>query len=218
MISSRSAIGQLRRIPRPPKKSPAAIDERHPQVERVADEEIADQRQRDDANADRHEGVPDPQPGDDVDQHEIDRPEGSELARREVSKPANEYSERNEQQQRHERPDIEASRASPCITRSADGKRARDSRNIDRGPGITGVARRQIGREIADKRQRAPQDQYQAGEIVDPRLANALGDGFDIRQGGGGLLGINARHELNPAVATPSAMTDIAAGLLTMPM
>src|SRR3979409_645569 len=140
------------------------------------------------------------------------------MGRREVPKPADKYSERNEQQKRHERPDIEAARAGPCITRSADGKRACDSRNIDRGPGITGVARRQVSREITDKRQRAPQDQHQAGEIVDPGLANALGDGFDIQQGGGSLLGINARHELNPAVATSSAMTDIAAGLLTMPM
>ena len=36
---------------------PAAVDDGHPRLEPVADEEIADQGQRGDADPDRHEGI-----------------------------------------------------------------------------------------------------------------------------------------------------------------
>src|SRR6266700_4346939 len=218
MTSSSSAIALAPTHPEAAQHKPAAVDERHPQVERVADEKIADQRQRADAKADRDEGVADPQSGDGVDQHEIDRPERSQLARREMAEPAAEYSECDEQQECEQHAGIKGADAGSGVAESADRKRARDSCDIDRGPAITGAARRQIGHKVTGKCQPAPHDHDQAGEIVDLGLTHPANDDFDVRQRGSGLLRIDARHELRPVVATSSAMTDMAAGALTMPM
>src|ERR1700675_2125975 len=97
MMSSSSAMALAPAHPEAAQHQPAAIDEGHPQVERAADEEIADQRQRNDGKTDRYERLPDPQSENGIEQHEIDRPECSHLARREMTEPdACEYSERHE--------------------------------------------------------------------------------------------------------------------------
>src|SRR2546430_6111261 len=88
MMSSISAIALAPAHPQAAEHQPAAIDKGHPQVEPVADEEIADQCERADAKADRDERVAEPEPGDDVEQHEIDRPERAHLARREAAEHA----------------------------------------------------------------------------------------------------------------------------------
>src|SRR6266850_1301818 len=140
MMSSRSAIALAPAHPEAAQHEPAAVDECHPQIERIADEEIADQRQRGDGQADHNESVADPQSGDGVDQHEIDRPERSELTRREMSEPAREYSECDEQQQCQQHSDIESADAGPGIAERADRKRARDSQGINHGPRIPSAA------------------------------------------------------------------------------
>src|SRR3954453_17474554 len=75
MISSSSAIALAPAHPETTEHQPAAVDHCHPQIEPVAGEEIADQRQRGDADADRDKGVTEPESDDGVDHHEIDRPE-----------------------------------------------------------------------------------------------------------------------------------------------
>src|ERR1700674_3449536 len=135
-----------------------------------------------------------------------------------MSEPAAERTERDEQQESRQHPEIEGADPGSCIAESAGREGTRDTGDINRGPRNTSVARRQIGHEIAGKCQRAPHDHQQAGELVDRRLTDPMGHRFDIRQCGGGLLGIDARHELTPVVATSSAITDMAAGSWTMPM
>src|SRR5436190_18985191 len=88
MMSSSSAIALVPAHPQAAEHQPAAIDERHPRVEPVAEPEIADQRQRADGKAEGDKGVPEPEPGDDVKQHEIDRPERAHLARGKVAEHA----------------------------------------------------------------------------------------------------------------------------------
>src|SRR6266481_3099730 len=86
MMSSSSAIELAPAHPEAAEKEPAAIDGGHPQQKRSAgDKEIADQRQHGDAKADRDKGTAEPQAGDAVDQHEINRPEGAHLARPEMA-------------------------------------------------------------------------------------------------------------------------------------
>jgi hypothetical protein len=63
-MSSSSAIRSDPAHPQPAQNEPAAIDEGHPQRDRFADEEIADQRQRGNAKADRDKRVAEPQAGD----------------------------------------------------------------------------------------------------------------------------------------------------------
>src|SRR4051794_11579226 len=72
MISSSSAMSAPPH-PEAAEHQPAAVDKGHPQLEPVADQEIADQRQRADAKTDHDKGVSEPEPGDDIEQHEIDR-------------------------------------------------------------------------------------------------------------------------------------------------
>src|SRR6187549_3834946 len=111
MMSSSSAMSAPPH-PEAAEQQAAAIDERHPQVERAANEEIADQRQRNDGKADRHERLSDPQSGDGVDQHEVNRPERSHLARREMTEPdAGENSKRDEQQECRKHPEVEGADA-----------------------------------------------------------------------------------------------------------
>src|SRR6202048_4627469 len=219
MMSSSSAIALAPAHPEAAEHQPAAVDEGHPEVEAVAGQEIAGQGEHDDAEADRHECLAHPQSGDAVDQHEINRPEGSHLPRREMAEPAGDkYSARDEQQECQQHPEVEGADAGPRMIGRADRDRSRYASDIHRDPGITGVARREISDEIACEHQRAPHDQHQAGELVDSGLANATNDDFDIRQSGCGFPGIYARHELSPDVATSSAMTDTAAGSPTIPM
>src|SRR6202048_3669220 len=61
MMSSSSAIGQFRRIQSPPRMSPPTLTKAHPQRERLADVEIADQRQHGDTGTNRDKGVADPE-------------------------------------------------------------------------------------------------------------------------------------------------------------
>src|SRR5713226_1771896 len=93
--------------PEPAEDQPAAVDHRHPRLEPVTDEEIADQRQHGDDEPDDDIGVSKPQSGHGVEQHEVDRPERSDLSRRETAEPAAEYSECDEQQECNKHPHIE---------------------------------------------------------------------------------------------------------------
>src|SRR5450432_2874301 len=121
MMSSSSAIALIPAHPEPAEDQPAAIDEGNPQRERPADEEIADQRKRRDAEADRDEGIAEPQARDRIEQHEIDRPERSLLARGEMAEHIGaEISEREEQYEHHERPEVEGPNASPGIVHDTD--------------------------------------------------------------------------------------------------
>src|SRR5258705_13060665 len=88
MMSSSSAMALAPAHPQAAEHQPAAIDERHPEVEPVADPEIAHQRERADGKADRDKGMSNPEPSDDVEQHEIDRPERAHLTRRELAEHA----------------------------------------------------------------------------------------------------------------------------------
>src|SRR4051812_23340149 len=99
MIASSSAIGSAPAHPEPAEHKAAAIDESHPQLEPLAGQEVAGQGEGGDCDADYDKGIAEPQAGNDVDQHEIDRPERPLLARREMAKPAAKYSECNEQQE-----------------------------------------------------------------------------------------------------------------------
>src|SRR3954447_24646326 len=106
-MSSSSAMALTPAHPETAQHQPAAVDKRHPQIEPVACEEIADQRQRGDAEADRDKGVARPQPGDGIDEHEIDRPERPQLTRREMAEPAAKYPKSHEQGERREHAQIE---------------------------------------------------------------------------------------------------------------
>src|SRR5271168_77210 len=88
MMSSSSATGSAPSHPEAAEDESAAIDHGHPRLEPVADEEIADQGQRDDTETDRDKGRSDPQPDHAVDQHEIDRPERPHLTRRKMAEHA----------------------------------------------------------------------------------------------------------------------------------
>src|SRR5216684_5217484 len=192
MMSSSSAIALAPAHPETAEDEPAAVDECHPQVERVTDVEIADQGQRDDTKADHNEGIANPQPCDGVDQHEIDRPVRCHLPRREMAEPAaREYSERDEQQQCHQHPDIESADAGSGIAEGADGERAHNSSRVNRKPGVTGGAWPEIRRQIARKNQRAPHDQHQAGEIIDPRPAHAARHLIDFDERFAGLFAVD---------------------------
>src|SRR5665213_789301 len=157
MMSSSSAIRSAPAHPEAAQNEPAAIDEGHPQRERFADEEIANQRQYGDAKADRDKRVAEPQASDRIKQHEIDRPERSLLAGREVAE--NDHAEKSEcegQQQRRQHSHIEAADAGSGTIVGADRARTSDRRDIDRDPRIAGAPRRQPGRKVARKHQHAP--------------------------------------------------------------
>src|SRR5207237_6848429 len=77
-------------------------------------------------------------------------------------------------------------------------ERYRNAHRIDREPDIAGLSRPEMGGDVARKDQRAPQDQHQAGGIVDRRLPNPADDGLDLVEGLDGLLAVDG-HEM-PAV------------------
>src|ERR1700680_3335646 len=98
MMSSSSAIGSVPTHPETAQDQSAAVDEGHPERECRADEEVADQRQRSDGKPDRDKSIAEPQHGHTIHQHEVDRPERSDLARREVTENVDtEKAEREEQ-------------------------------------------------------------------------------------------------------------------------
>src|SRR5690349_15024951 len=224
MISSISAMALAPAHPPAAEHQPAAIDKGHPQVEPVADQEVSRQRQCADAKADHDKGVSEPESGDDVEQHEIDRPERAHLARREVAEHAGaEKTKGEEQHERDQGPEIEGANACLAISEGADRKRSRDARDIQRGPEIAGLARQQKRGEIAGKYQRTPHDHHQAGEIVDPRLPDAARHLVDFGERLGCLAAVDhvAHRRYDPAmarVATSSATMDIAFGAATIPM
>src|ERR1700731_251876 len=204
--------------PQPAEDQPAAVDHRHPQRERLADVVITDQRQHGDTGTNRDEGVTDPEACDRIEQHEINRPERSLLARRKMAEHVRaEISESKEQQERHQHPDVKGTHAHPGIGENADRKQTGDAGNIDGDPDVTAIAWPEPGRDIACEHKHAPQDHDQAVEIVDPRLPDALNDVVDLGQRFRGLLA--ADHDCPiPRVATSSATADTAFGTLTMPM
>src|SRR5947209_10210393 len=142
MMSSSSVMASIPAHPGPAENEPAAIDHGHPQIEPAAGEEITGRGQRGDAEADRHKGMSEPQAGDAVGQHEIDRPERAELARREMTEDDRaKYSECNEQREGREYPDVEGANPFAGVIETRDDERARDPGQIDRGPEIAGAAR-----------------------------------------------------------------------------
>ena len=80
------------------------------------------------------------------------------------------------------------------------------------------MARAEPGHEVAGKGQRAPHDQQQAGELVDPGLPDPANDILDIAQRGGSFPAFDAHDDPLPAFATSFAMMEMALGALTMPM
>src|SRR5271169_1324737 len=110
MMSSSSAIALVPAHPETTENEPAAVDHRHPHQEtETGNEEIADQRQRGDAKADRDKSITEPQACDAVDQHEIDRPERTHLARPKMAEHrAAQQTEGEEQHKGDSHPDIEA--------------------------------------------------------------------------------------------------------------
>src|SRR6476469_2273010 len=204
MISS-SPVMSAPAHPQAAKHQPATVDKGHPEIEPAAGPEIARQRQRADGQTDRNKGIAEPEPGDDVEQHEIDRPERPHLARREVTEHAGaEEPKGEEQHERDQHPEIEGANAGLAVSRGADRKRSRDTRGVQRGPEIAGLARRQKSAEIAGKYQRPPHDQHQAGEIVDPRLPDAARYLVDVGERLGGLAAVD--HVAHPrpfAAMTP---------------
>jgi hypothetical protein len=215
MMSSSSAIGQLRRA----QKEPAAVDHRHPQIECVAAEEIADQRQGGDAEADRDEGGTDPQSDESIDHHEIGRPKHAELAWRKMpERDRPENAERKEQHGCRDHSAIEAGDPHSPGLEGAERQRARETHHIHRNPDIAALPRPEIAGDVAGKDQHAPKNQHQAADLVGRRLTHAVGDTGDVRQRQGGFLRIDIGHDPLPALATSSAITDTAAGSLTIPM
>src|SRR6267142_3114873 len=188
--------------PQAAKHQPAAVDKGHPEIEPVAGPEIAGQRQRADGETDRNKGVAEPESGEDVEQHEINRPERAHLARREVAEHARaEEAKGEEQHERDQHPEIEGANAGLAIPGGADRKRSGDTRGVQRGPEIAGLARQQKRAEIAGKYQRAPHDQHQAGEIVDPRLPDAARHLVDFGERLGGLAAVDHVAHSRPFAA-----------------
>src|SRR5262249_8350603 len=106
MTSSSSAISLAPPHPEPAEDQPAAIRRSHPQQEgNAGDEEVADQRQGDDAKADGEESTPEPQAGETVEQHVIDRPERSRLPPAEMAEHVGKHAKGVEQQKRGKHPE-----------------------------------------------------------------------------------------------------------------
>src|SRR6476646_2179473 len=93
MTSSSSAMASGPPHPEAAEDQSAAIDEGHPEIEAAAGVEIADRCQRRHGKADHDEGIAEPEPGDAVEQHEIDRPERAQLPRAEMAENAAEDAE-----------------------------------------------------------------------------------------------------------------------------
>src|SRR6266436_8385577 len=138
-------FGRQRLAPTHPEAAenePAAVEHGHPKIKPGADKEIADQRQRGDAQADRDKGRSDPQSDDGVDHHEIGRPEHAELAPRKMPKPDRpENSKGKEQHERRDRPEIEAADAHSPSLEDADRTRTGEPRRVHRNPDIAGLPR-----------------------------------------------------------------------------
>src|SRR5882724_6815702 len=132
MISSSSAMSAPAH-PEPDKDEPATVDDGHPQIEPGAYEEITDQRQRRNGEAEADERGADPEAGDGVDHHGVERPERRELAWREVTeRDAEEQPERAIQQECQQHPAVEGADAGPGISEHADRERSQNSGNINR--------------------------------------------------------------------------------------
>src|SRR5215217_1240554 len=93
--------------PQAAKHQPAAVDDRHPRLEPVADEEVTDQSECSDSDADDDIGTAKPQSDHRVEQHEVDRPERPDLARGEVAEPTTKHAKGQDQQVGSEHPLIE---------------------------------------------------------------------------------------------------------------
>src|SRR5215204_7197191 len=114
--------------PQAAEHQPTAVDKGHPEFEPVAGPKIAGQRQRADRETDHDKGMSEPEPGNDVEQHEIDRPERAHLARREVAEYAGaEETKGEEQHEDDQHPEIEGADAGLAISKRADRKRSRDA-------------------------------------------------------------------------------------------
>src|ERR1700737_3397081 len=204
MMSSSSAIALAPAHPEPAPHEP------------VADEEIADQRQGGDAKPDGDKRCADPQPNDGVDQHEIEWPERVHLTCCEVPETKRpEIAETQEQQERRQEAGVKSPHAGTGARRSADGERAGGPKHGHHKPDQERVPRQNMRNQVASEHQRAPHDQHQACEVVDPRLADAARNLVDLVQRRGSVPGIDTDHDPLPAFTTSSAIADTAAGSLT---
>src|SRR5260370_32318566 len=148
MMSSSSAIALAPAHPEAAEDHPPAIDESHPQGKRLADVEVANQRQHGDTDANRDKCVADPESRNRIEQHEINRPERSLLARRKMAEHVRaEVSESKEQQERHQHPDIKGTHAHSGISENADRKQTDDARHIDGNPDRTALRAHEPGRQ-----------------------------------------------------------------------
>src|ERR1700733_14915526 len=133
MMSSSSAIGSDPAHPEAREDQSAAIDGGHPQKKCGAfDEEITDQRQHDDTKTNDDEGAAEPEPGDTVKQHEVDRPERAHLTRSVMTEhAAAQDTESEEQHECRKHPEIESPHADLLATHGAECNRAHNVQHID---------------------------------------------------------------------------------------
>src|ERR1700722_710203 len=179
----------------------------HPQKKCGAfDEEIADQRQHDDTKTNDDEGAAEPEPGDAVKQHEVDRPERAHLTRSVMPEhAAAQDTESEEQYECGKHPEIESPHADLLATHGAERNRARNTQHIDGDPDIVGVPRDEEVRDIARQDQDARRNHDLAGDVVNARLTDALNDLLDIVQRLRGFLRIDSGHDPVRVLATSSA-------------
>src|ERR1700722_5165039 len=207
MMSSSSAIGLDPAHPEAAEDQPAAIDGGHPQKKGGAfDEEITDQRQHDDAKTDDDEGAAEPEPGDTVEKHEVDRPERPHLTRSVMAEhAAAQDTESEEQHECGKHPEIESPHADLLATHGAERSRARNTQHIDGDPDVVGVPRGEEVRHIARQDQDARRNHDLACDVVNARLTDALNDLLDIVQRLRGFLRIDSGHDPVRVLATSSA-------------
>src|SRR5579871_103933 len=215
MMSSSSATALVPPHPETAEHQPAAVDDRHPQQEGAAEHiEIADQGQHGDGKPDSDKGAAEPQARKHVEQHEIDRPEGAELARPEMTEHFSaEIAEGIEQDIGGNDAAVDGPHARSRIHEAADHKHACDAHKVHHGPDIAGVSGPEPGREIAGANQHAPPDHDEACQIIELRLLHAADDMLDIAECRGGLLAVDHVPAI-PRLATSSAITETALGSL----
>src|SRR5829696_6704819 len=142
MMSS-SPVISVPAHPQAAKHQPAAVDDRHPRLEPVADEKVTDQSECSDSDTDDDIGTAKPQSEHGVEQHEVDRPERPDLARGEMAEPAAEHAECQDQQVGREHPHIEGADLRLRVAVGAERERTDDAYRLEGEPDIAARARPQ---------------------------------------------------------------------------
>jgi hypothetical protein len=146
---------------------------------------------------------PEPQPGNAVEQHEIDRPECAELARPEMAEhAAAQDAEGVEHQERGKHPKVERLLAGLVLAHGRERGNDRHIQHIHGDPYEAAVTWDEEVRNIACQDQYARRNQELAGDIVDARLAKARNDISDIIQRLRCFLWTDVGHDPIRAVAT----------------